>query len=347
MKKPIGLLSSDWHLEENNLKEKSELIEQKIHIAKKLGVKDCFVLGDIFTERKAQPLINLGFGGFKSIAERFIKEGLRLHVIPGNHDKVNYKSENSYLDIYDREICLYRNVDKYLELEDKKVIIYTLPYFDEKSTALSYLTKIKPDKSKINILLTHLSIDGVPNNDRNVVRNDILSGLFTQFTQVFVGHYHNRSDVGKNIHYIGSLNPSNFAEDANKGFTILYNDGSFKSLLSTAKHYEKIVIDLREINIKDIDKLVEDYKDSEDIIRFEFIGTEAQLKSINDIQIKKSGIDIKKKQIEIEEGIIAAANNEFISFTKAKIIEEFDKYCEKKQLTNIKYGKEKLTQILK
>lgn len=343
---PIGILSSDWHLEETNLPEKRNLIQQKIKLAKQLGIKNCFVLGDIFTERKAQPLINLGYGGFKTIIEDFLEEGLKLYAIAGNHDKVNYKSENSYLDIFDKDLSIYRKVDS-LSLDAYNMEIWFLPYFDEKETALSYINQLNPKKDKINILLTHLSIDGVPNNDKNVVRNDILPGLFTKFTQVFVGHYHNRGDVGKNIHYIGSLNPGNFAEDGYKGFTILYSDGSFEYKSANFKLYKKVVIDLTKQQISEVDKLVEDYKDSEDIIRFEFIGTEAQLKAIDDNKIKKSGIDIKKKQLEIEEQIIKASNNEFVSFDKVKIIEEFNIFCEERKLQNIKYGEEKLTQILK
>ena len=51
--------------------------------------------------------------------------------------------------------------------------------------------------------------------------------IFSPFDKVFVGHYHNRTVIpGTGIEYIGSSRQHNFGEDEEKGYTVLYTDGT-------------------------------------------------------------------------------------------------------------------------
>lgn len=365
-KKSIGIISSDWHLDKENIEVKKNLILQQLDLADKLNIDTLYMLGDVFEDRKAQPLINLdGFGEILDLVE---KRGKRLKAISGNHDKVSYLSEKSYLN----QFRFHHNFDLYssyfCENQGLPIMFHFIPYFDEKSGLyLKYLEKAvekinnyknnvkksslsikeKKDCEYKNILLTHISIDGVHNNDKNVVQNEIKQELFKAFDLVLVGHYHDRSEVGKNIKYIGSINQANFGEDEDKGCVILYNDLSLEYVNLEFKKFKKININLKERSFKEIDEILKKYSNSGDKIRFEFIGNKEELRSLDDNKFKKVGIDVKKKQLEIEEGIFSAAQNQFVSFTKTDILKEFDNFCEIKEIKNNKYGKDLLINKLK
>jgi DNA repair protein SbcD/Mre11 len=347
MKKTIGILSSDWHLDKDNFLEKKDLIKQKIALAKQLKVKNLFCAGDIFIERKARPLIDLKY--FDDILYLIWEEGLELFLIPGNHDKVNYKSDDSYLLTYKHypHIHLYETVSS-LEIGENN-IFHFLPYYDEITPIyVENLRKLQPNKNKINNLITHISINSVKNNERNVVMNDIREVFFKDFTNVFVGHYHDRQDVGKNIHYIGSLNQGNFGEDNNKGFTILYEDGSFEYTKSKFKEYKQIEIKVDEnFSLKQIDDLLKENENSTNHTRFSFLGKEMFLKNIDKKYIERYGFDVKMKQIEVENGIELAKKEEFVNFTKGNLMDEFKEFCEEKKIENNKYGVEVLTRHLR
>lgn len=362
MKTPLGIFSSDWHLDKENIEIKLNIVEQLLMAAQQLNLKSIYCLGDIFEERKAQPLINLN--GFDKILNLFEKYNKNLIAIPGNHDKVSYLSEDSYLDQYRYHPNFVLIKDSNSFIIDNNFILHLVPYFDEKEGL--YLKYLKKSLDKIkyynegndikkgnkipeykHILLTHISISGVKNNDRNVVDNEIKQSLFKDFNLVLVGHYHDRSNIGFNIKYIGSLNQSNFGEDYNKGYTILYDDLSLEDKILNFKKYIKININLKENTSTQIENLFNQYKNSEDKIRFEFIGTKEELSSLNDNKFKLSGIDIKKKQLEIEENIIEASKGQFISFTKNDILNEFTEFCKLKEIKDFKYGEKKLKEKLK
>lgn len=348
MKKTIGILSSDWHLDKDNFLEKKDLIKQKIVLAKQLKVKNLFCAGDIFIERKARPLIDLKY--FDELLNLIQESGLNLYLIPGNHDKVNYNSDDSYLLTYKHHPSLHLfQVPTSIKIDENNSF-YFVPYYDELTSL--YLEKLKSihldEDVKYHHLITHVSINSVKNNERNVVMNDIREVFFKDFTNVFVGHYHDRQDVGKNIHYIGSLNQGNFGEDNNKGFTILYEDGSFEYTKSKFKEYKQIEIKVDEnFSLKQIDDLLKENENSTNHTRFSFLGKEMFLKNIDKKYIERYGFDVKMKQIEVENGIELAKKEEFVNFTKGNLMDEFKEFCEEKKIENNKYGVEVLTRHLR
>jgi DNA repair exonuclease SbcCD nuclease subunit len=348
MKKAIGIISTDWHLDKENFVEKEELIKQKIDLALKLKVKNLFCAGDIFIERKARPLIDLKY--FDKLLFLIEKSGLNLYLIPGNHDKVNYNSDDSYLLTYKHypNLFLFQTPSSIQIDEDNS--FYFVPYYDELTSL--YLEKLKSiqlnDGVKYHHLITHVSINSVKNNERNVVMNDIREVFFKDFTNVFVGHYHDRQSVGKNIHYIGSISQGNFGEDTKKGFTILYNDGTFEYVQSKFREFKQIEIKVDDnFSLKQVDELIKENEKSINHIRFSFVGKEVLLKNIDKKRIEQYGFDVKMKQIEIEQGIEKAKKEEFVSYNKGNLFEEFEEFCKEKKIENNKYGVEILTKKLR
>ena len=126
-------------------------------------------------------------------------------------------------------------------------------------------------------------------------KSSINKELLSKFTKTYLGHYHNHHEITKDIIHLPSLRQSNFGEDDNKGFSILYKDLSYEIVNGEFKKYKKIVLNVDETTQADISKLINKYSNSKDTIRFEFIGSEQKLKAIDKGQFKGSEIDVKLK----------------------------------------------------
>lgn len=343
-RKPIGVLSSDWHIDKNNHSDVEKIIYQKIEIIKEMRLSTMYVLGDIFESRVAQPLTNLQF--FKNILSKCEESGVAIVAIPGNHDKVNYESKLSYLDIFAQHPAL-TVVDEYKCIVENDINIHLIPYFKEDTVYSSYLKNIDLSTNKKNILLTHIGLDGVSNNDGIYIKGHIKKELFSKLDKVFIGHYHNRSQYGENIHYIGSIKPNNFGENNDKGFTILFSDCSFEYVQAGFKEYKTIEVDVDTLTKKEIDLLTSKYKDSESKVRIVLKGSETKLKSVDVNKFTESGITIKRINKDLEEGIVQSIKGEFVTFNKEEIVKEFNQYCEDRKIQNKDYGYSKLLKILK
>ena len=265
-KTPIAVVLTDTHLKKGNEELVIDIFKQAISLCEKLGVNKLLHGGDFFTSRNAQPLEVLTTAD--KIFRMLQEAQLFVDIIPGNHDKTDLSSSASYLDIF-RELVSVYPVYSSLVIDD--VCIHLLPYFKENTTYGAELSKIKVDKNYINILLTHIAVAGVKNNDYSKVENDLKPEMFKQFKSVLVGHYHNQSQVGDNIYYIGSSYQANHGEDNKKGFTVLYSDGSHGFVKSNFPEYIKVTV-----NASDKKRLKEVQKElanSKDHVRIELEGT--------------------------------------------------------------------------
>jgi len=342
MKKPVAILITDIHLDKNNLVHVKEIIGQVITKAVELNCSTVIGLGDFFKSRKAQPLHVLN--GFGEVLSMFQESKIDLTAIPGNHDKVDYESEKSYLDEF-KFHPNFKLIDKTDLICLDNLVLHLIPYFKEDTVYLNYLKQVKVDKTRINILGTHISFDGVKNNDKNLVSNKIKGELFKKFHSCFVGHYHDQSFVGNNVYYIGSTDQRCFNEDTSKGMTVLYSDGSHEFVKLSFQEYRKIEVDIDKTDLKAIDGLLKQYSGSEKKTRFEFIGDSSRLKAINTTKINEAGIDVKMKPSDVQTNIDSAKGQEFVSFDKKAIKEGFKEFCE---LNKVDYeiGQKYLSEIL-
>jgi len=200
------ILVTDLHLTPSNIHYKKELIIQVIVIAKERNIKEINILGDIFDSRKAQPLATLK--GFEDILELLNEWFDKIIMIPGNHDKVDYESEDSYLNLlaYYPKVELIKNFKCIIEGDN---YYHYIPYFKEETKYIEYLTEsliiVEKNKTKKHYLFTHVGIQGVLDNNKDKVENEIQHEYFALYKGVFIGHYHDKSNPYKNIFYIGSL----------------------------------------------------------------------------------------------------------------------------------------------
>jgi len=337
MKRPIALLFTDPHLKPSNIREVDLLFLEAEKKTKELGIPRIIVLGDIFESRNAQPLAVLNT--FGAILEKLTIEVI---IIPGNHDKVDYKSENSYLDEYKfhPNVKIFRKYTS-LHVENMKgLTFHFIPYFDEATTYSTYLKECLDNIKDLNkhyseerhILFTHIAVNGVRNNDYNLVENELTTKLFSPFETVFVGHYHNKSDVGNNVLYIGSPYPTNFGEDNNKGFTILYDDGTIDFIRRDFVQFHTLEFNLDEIELDEVIQIAKEKQSSPHRYRFVFSGKESNLKALDKGIFLLYGIDVKFKNPKILNTIKEVSAQKFIKLDKTAILEKFDEFCKKNKL---------------
>jgi DNA repair exonuclease SbcCD nuclease subunit len=324
MKKPIGVFLTDTHLSDDTIDLNISLFKQVDRLAQKHNV-ELFHLGDIFTARKAQSQVVLNTFG-----EILDDLKSKINIIPGNHDKTSLSSNKSYLDSfkYYPKVNLVR---EYSFIDVKETRVHLFPYFEE-SGFLEKLKNVNISKRLNNIIGLHLSISGVKNNDASVVLNNINQDLFSNFDLVLIGHYHKRSELGDNMMYIGSAYQSNFGEDLQKGFLVLYDDLSFEFVQSEFPRYTTINIDLNTILTEELMDLHSIYQNSKDFVRFIITGKEEKRKAFDKTKYELVGIKIVFKDETIEAEIEKASKGEFINFNKSNIVSQFESFCEKEEL---------------
>lgn len=340
-KKAIGVILTDTHLEKSTIEINKSIYKQAIDLCIQLNTP-LFHAGDIFTARSAQPLEVLQ--AFNDILTMLSDTGIKMTVIPGNHDKTDLNSRTSYLNPFSHNPNLRLiNQHYYIDLVDLR--IHFIPYFKEDGLYIGELQKSVNELSlsTSNVLITHVSVNGVKNNDGSEVVNGIAKDAFNSFDKVFVGHYHNQSQIGENIFYIGSAYQANFGENNQKGFTVLYNDGSHEFIKSVFPEYIKVVIDIEdEVGLK---KLQKEHADSLNNVRFVIKGDSSKLATIKKEKFAALGIDIKFESNEVNTNLMMASNNEFVSFDRSSIKDAYEKFCILNEITDKEFGLEKLNQL--
>lgn len=345
-KKVIAIIITDPHLHENNINEVTDIFIQLKKLGEEHRCNSYFLLGDVFDSRISQREEVLT--AFSNILNNF--ENDTIYCIPGNHDKTDYKSNDSF-------ITPYKHFPGF-ELFDKGTVFnfkgyfnaLMIPFFDEKVwiedfnySSIEALNNIKIPK----ILFSHISITGSVNNNGEKVENGITASLFKDFNKVFLGHYHNQQQVGKNIFHLPSPQQKDFGEDSEKGFTLLYEDLSHEFVKSSFKEFEKIKIDLNDISLDELKDFIKEV-DTEKNVRFELWGDKGSLKSFDKTIFVNSGIDVKMKSKALEEFLLPE-NEGFTTVTEIhsseSLIEEFKEFCDVKQY-DFEEGQEILKQVL-
>ena len=179
------------------------------------GITTVIHMGDAFDSRKS-----IDYQSFEW-AKRVVFEPLSkydVHLITGNHD-CYYKNTNN---VNSPNLLLqsYPNVKTYsspTEIKIGNLNVLLIPWICMENEEQS-LKAIKNTKSKI--VMGHLELQGFNVNRSVVMEHGLEANIFKNFTKVFSGHYHTRSDNGT-VFYLG--NPYEmYWNDVNdpRGFTI-------------------------------------------------------------------------------------------------------------------------------
>lgn len=349
MKTVLAILSTDWHLNENNVLEIKDVILQKLKLWRDISseqpIPPRFIcLGDIFDSRKAQKETTLL--AFLDLLDTFQQNGIKLECIPGNHDKTNYSSWTSYLDPF---------------REHRALKLYAYPTYDPSTHPFMFMPFIVEEKwiqdiesnilnenidTKKVILLSHMAVDGSVNNDSSKIRSIINYDLLKNFNQVFLGHYHNHQQVYKNTFHIPSIRQMNFGEDNEKGFTLIYDDFSTKFIKSNFIEYETLSLDINKIDSRTLKDLEEEVVSSQGQVkvRVNFVGDTSKLKAIDTSKLKAIGVKLKYQDTSVPNQTIESCEVQDFESDGA-MIQIFEEFCYEKSYS-IDEGLDYLKEIL-
>ncbi len=200
---PFVILNKNGLGEERRL-EQREVFKNIIEYIKQNKIECLFICGDLYEQeyiRKTtiEYINNL----FKTI------QNTRIFIIPGNHDPL---IQNSYYNKFqwNNNVTIFNSSVKKIELNEKIDLYgYGFEDFYFKTNALNTI-EIE-NENKINILLTHGSIDG--GNDEKMEYNPMSKKELreSKFNYIALGHIHKRSDIDKFV-YPGSTISLGFDE---------------------------------------------------------------------------------------------------------------------------------------
>lgn len=233
MKQALALLINDIHCSKDNIAEFNKNWDEAIKVALDNNVEDIVVGGDMFTAQASQTLPVLL--AVKRALDRAVEEGLYVTLANGNHDKADRESIDGYCHIFQGQSNI-EVVNEYAVLDwvgaDKMLVLWA--YFPEDGSFTERLERGIADilqnheniDSKSDIILyLHEGIKGALGME---VPGELPVEMFADYHAVLCGHYHNRIHIpDTNIWYVGSSRQNNFGEDPEKGYTLLYDDGTW------------------------------------------------------------------------------------------------------------------------
>ena len=331
MKTPIFIEMNDIHLRGDNVEKIKDLISQACSLGDHLKCKQLLVLGDIFDARPAQKQGVLV--AFSEILDYIYSKGFKMLCIAGNHDKSDYTANESYLTQYKDHPAIillseptYIHSGDFYENCDCQFNSYFIPFYEEKVFKEKYdkLISNNPISNK-SILFSHIAVTGSRNNDGTIIESPIKPSIFKDFYKVMLGHYHNEQQIGGNIFHLPSICQSNYGEDENKGFTIIFADGSHEFKKSKFKEFKTIKLDVANLSKEAIREII---SESNSNTRIELVGEKDILDSVDTTILRDAGIKVVKKNIDLEIEEIEQIS-EIKKYNKESISKEFTDWCNK------------------
>lgn len=175
------------------------------------------------------------------IHEKFVKQGLTLVMIPGNHD---YADRVGYIHSLQSLSYLSPNVhvmDTVRRLDVGTLTFISVPYSDGVKKARTDLERAaelaaKTPSSQTCVLLAHLGVQGARVGSDYVLMcpSDVDGGEipFASFDLCLFGHYHQHQAIAKNAWFVGALTQQNWSDtNGNRGFLHIGSGGRKSRLL--------------------------------------------------------------------------------------------------------------------
>lgn len=322
-KKPLFAIWNDSHLGVGNEDTVVLSVKHMVNYLLEKGIDTLIFNGDFFHSRsnQTQSVLDAAIEIFKVINEA----GIRHIVNVGNHDRQSYFKATSFLDAFRYHPGVEIYDGKITSLEIKGVSVSLSPFFDD-----SILVPMLDEASGTDLLLGHWDMAGSTHLGKVCEKSSITKRTLNKFKKVYLGHYHNTHEISRDIVHLPSLRQNSFGEDSNKGFTIIYEDLSYEIVPGIFKKFTKFVLNIDEVSGEEIKELIKIHSGSEDSIRFEFIGEETKLRSLDKEQFQGTGIDVKLKfqkkykEQSTEKPVLIK------KFEKNQIEELFKDFCEEK-----------------
>lgn len=343
-KYPVALLINDIHVSKDTITEFQQNWDEALEVCKSHDIPEIIVGGDLWLSRSAQTLATL-----MAVRQAIIKAtsmDIALTIAEGNHDLVDQESFLGYSHLFSEYPNVYV-VDDYTVMDiSDHVVLYVMSYFPEDGSFIDRLNGIvtELDNSKHNVLYIHEGINGglaVPSDD------ELPASIFQPFDRILVGHYHNRKHVaGTNIEYIGASRQHNFGEDEEKGYTILYSDGSYEFIKNKANTRYRVI----DIALSDIDEefcqMLQQLKDEGLYkVKVRISCNSKEVASIDKNKYIESGATKLEFVTENTEIKLTQAQDISQKFDKSGIKQEYVSFCADRAISDVELGLTYLNKI--
>ena len=328
---PCALLMNDVHVSKDNILEFEKNCDEALAICADRGIEEIVIGGDLWQSRAAQTLSTL------MAVSRFLTKaydsGVFVVIGEGNHCKVDQEAFEGYGHVF-APYPGVEVVDDWELLDYKGCDLIVMSYFPEngsfteKLNALIASEDYREDRHKV--LYIHEGINGALSTP---AEKELPTHIFKPFDKVLVGHYHDRCAIpGTNIEYIGSSRQHNFGEDEEKGYTILYSDGSLEFVKNMVnKRYRTIELTAKQVNQNALKQIAEIKQDPLYLVKTKIECTAKEAELLDKTMLLESGvskIDIVSKNTKT---IAATASSFENKLDKAGIKKEYLAYCEDKR----------------
>lgn len=226
--KPVALLMNDLHIAKDNVLEFEKNWNEALQICEEYKIRQLFIGGDVFTTRNVQHLTPVMT--VMRCLERTAAKGIETTIAFGNHDCPVYGEKDSWCDVlgYVKGVTIVNDF-KVIDLGDKAIVM--IAYFPEetmmegKLKALDEWCETHDYPYSDIILYIHSGVHGALGDFD--IPNEMPQEPLLKYSKVLCAHYHNRTVISDtNIEYIGSSRAHTFGEDEDKGYTLLYADGT-------------------------------------------------------------------------------------------------------------------------
>lgn len=322
----------DLHITETNRKLVLDSCQFVVDTCFEEGIDDIIVGGDWFDSRSQQGIESIET--FWLAIEILMSNANCVYSISGNHDKQDLSASRSYVSAilgsseqHSFDEGEFTNFERPSTAHIKGIpcLVDMYPYFPEHNYPKHDL---KPSKDRIAIC--HASFVGAKNLG-HVSKSGFSPAKFKNYGLTLVGHFHNRHELDHNVHYAGSLYPTSFGEDNDKGIAIVDTDTMSVDYIqnTSCPHYHTHLVELDEDGKYDelaLEKVIDDLPEK-DFHRVEFIGSRHAIQ-----QAKKTvdkSVKIKSTVESIDEEIDVSLE---IDFDETKIKEEFEVFALQKKI---------------
>ena len=322
MRKPVALLLNDMHIDKDCINDFKINWQEALDVCKSNNISAIIVGGDLWTSRASQTLPVLY--AVKCALTDACHANILVTIANGNHCKVDQESLIGYSSIFE-DMPDVTIVDDYLIYELERINLAIMSHFPENGSFKQKLDALVAELSQTQnnasetVLYIHEGIHGALGQME--IPNELPSDIFSAFKAVLVGHYHNRTKIkGTNIEYIGSSRQLSFGEDEEKGYTILFNDGTYQFVKNQVNiRYKTIILTYNQVMGEDIPNLEDGYK-----YRLKIKCTNSEAKEIDKTKLLNLGFS----KIEVN------SENNGIPIAQADVVEKYDKVGIQKEYVN-------------
>lgn len=339
MKQAIALLINDLHVDKDNIAEFNKNWDEALTICQREGICDIVVGGDMFTARSSQTLATLL--AVRHALDKAVAKDIYVTIAEGNHDLVAQEEIEGYNH-------LFRGL-KGIEVVDTHKVMYwdgcdfcllVMSYFPEEGSFIDKLeqavqdtiVKLNPDITGEHqmLLYIHEGVHGALGDFD--IPGELPQEPLEDFKAVLCGHYHNRCKIkGTKIEYIGSSRQNNFGEDEEKGYTILFDDGTTDFVKNQVnQRYATVEIDAD--NLSELDDYFADDAMSNYKVRVKVRCTDKQAKVFDKQKLLEMGFNKVEMLTGKDKPKEVAASGIDEKYDKQGIKKEYQSFCAEKEI---------------